>query len=84
MLSRPPRARGWKLKKVTNLKQRTRGSAYQKKIRVLLKNHNVGFSAVDFTGVLTVADVDLFKVALFNGIGRSKAFGCGMLLIRRI
>ncbi|MBL7000104.1 MAG: type I-E CRISPR-associated protein Cas6/Cse3/CasE [Gammaproteobacteria bacterium] len=53
-------------------------------MRVLLKNHNVGFSAVDFTGVLTVTDVDLFKVALFNGIGRSKAFGCGMLLIRRI
>ena len=43
-----------------------------------------GFSAVDFTGDLVVADVEAFKKTLFNGIGRSKAFGCGLLLVKRI
>ena len=42
-----------------------------------------GFSSVDFTGELEVRDVDLFRHALFSGVGRSKAFGCGMLLVRR-
>jgi len=42
-----------------------------------------GFSSVDFTGELEVRDVDSFRHALFSGIGRSKAFGCGLLLVRR-
>ncbi|MEA3287021.1 MAG: type I-E CRISPR-associated protein Cas6/Cse3/CasE, partial [Candidatus Marinimicrobia bacterium] len=42
-----------------------------------------GFSSVDFTGELKVADVSKFRNALFNGVGRSKAFGCGLLLIKR-
>ncbi len=42
-----------------------------------------GFSSVDFTGELEVRDIDLLRHALFSGIGRSKAFGCGMLLVRR-
>ena len=42
-----------------------------------------GFSSVDFTGELEVRDVENFKHALFHGIGRSKAFGCGLLLVRR-
>ena len=37
----------------------------------------------DFSGVLTVTDVNKFKHALFHGIGHSKAFGCGLLQIRR-
>ncbi len=42
-----------------------------------------GFSSVDFTGELEVTDVDKFKNALFRGIGPAKAFGCGLLLVRR-
>jgi len=42
-----------------------------------------GFSSVDFTGELEVRDVDKFEDALFSGIGRSKAFGCGLLMVRR-
>lgn len=41
------------------------------------------FSTVDFTGRLHVADPVAFRAALFNGIGHAKAFGCGLLLIRR-
>lgn len=44
----------------------------------------VRYSTVDFQGVLVVADPEKFKMVLSNGIGKSKAFGCGLLLIRRI
>ncbi|MDO9049096.1 MAG: type I-E CRISPR-associated protein Cas6/Cse3/CasE [Methylobacter sp.] len=42
-----------------------------------------GFSSVDFTGELQITDMNKFMEALFTGIGRSKAFGCGLLLVRR-
>ena len=43
-----------------------------------------GFSAVDFTGELQITDVEKFQQTLFNGFGRAKAFGCGLLMIRRV
>jgi CRISPR system Cascade subunit CasE len=43
----------------------------------------ITLSTVDLTGVLEVTDADLFGDALLNGIGRGKAFGCGLLLVRR-
>lgn len=42
------------------------------------------FSSVDYSGLLEVTDPKLFKNLLFNGIGKSKAFGCGLMLIRRV
>ncbi len=48
------------------------------------KDQKSGFSSVDFTGELQVTDVDKFQQTLFNGIGHAKAFGCGLLLVRRI
>jgi len=47
------------------------------------KGDKSGFSSVDFTGELQITDMEKFKEALFTGIGRSKAFGCGLLLVRR-
>lgn len=41
------------------------------------------FSQLDFTGVLTVMDVAALLTAIETGIGRARAFGCGLLLIRR-
>lgn len=38
---------------------------------------------LDFSGTLQVADPQAFHVALFNGIGPAKGFGCGLLLVRR-
>ncbi len=46
-------------------------------------NKYIRYSTVDFQGVLTVTDPERFKLALFNGIGKSKAFGCGLILVRR-
>lgn len=38
---------------------------------------------LDLRGVLTVQDVEAFLARLRCGFGRSKAFGCGLMLIRR-
>jgi CRISPR system Cascade subunit CasE len=48
------------------------------------KNGRLRFSMVDFSGELTVSDPTAFDVALREGIGHAKAFGCGLLLVRRI
>jgi CRISPR system Cascade subunit CasE len=42
------------------------------------------YSTVDYCGILTVTDIEKFKNTLFNGLGRSKAFGCGLLLIKPV
>lgn len=44
----------------------------------------ISFSSVDFQGVLTVIDPGLFLNQLQKGFGRSKALGCGLMLIRPI
>lgn len=41
------------------------------------------FSVVDFEGVLEVGDPDRFLPALTRGFGKAKAWGCGLMLIRR-
>ncbi|PYD46345.1 type I-E CRISPR-associated protein Cas6/Cse3/CasE [Novacetimonas pomaceti] len=41
------------------------------------------FGVVDVTGELDVVDPDLFITALTQGFGRARAFGCGLMLIRR-
>lgn len=43
----------------------------------------VKFSSLDFEGELVVEDPALFLSALARGFGRAKAFGCGLMLIRR-
>lgn len=47
------------------------------------KNGQLRFSTVDFQGELVVTDQEKFANALRSGIGRAKAFGCGLLLVRR-
>ncbi|MFZ5569197.1 MAG: type I-E CRISPR-associated protein Cas6/Cse3/CasE [Thermodesulfobacteriota bacterium] len=59
-------------------------SAYQWHPIKADKGKKSGFSSVDFLGALEVTDVEQFREALFRGIGRSKAFGCGLLLVKRI
>ncbi len=48
------------------------------------RDHNIRFSTVDFSGELLVTNPELFQRALFNGLGHAKAFGCGLLLVRRL
>lgn len=43
----------------------------------------VTFSTLDFEGLLTVAEPEAFTAMLGRGLGAAKAFGCGLMLIRR-
>ena len=47
------------------------------------KHRDIRFSSVDYEGVITVADPQRLRAALFSGVGRSRAFGCGMIMVRR-
>lgn len=44
----------------------------------------IRYSTLDFEGTLEVMDPEMFVPLLFNGIGPAKAFGCGLMLVRRI
>lgn len=47
------------------------------------KGRNAGFSSLEYEGVLTVEDTLAFHKCLRSGLGPSKAFGCGLLMVRR-
>lgn len=51
--------------------------------RFIRKGQDIRFSTLDYVGILTVTDPERFAHALFTGIGPAKAFGCGMLLVKR-
>lgn len=48
------------------------------------KGRSAGFSSADFQGEIQVTDPMQFVDTLFNGIGSAKAFGCGLMLVKRI
>ena len=43
----------------------------------------VTLSTVTFEGVLQVTDAELFRKSMAEGIGRAKAYGCGLLTVIR-
>ena len=47
----------------------------------LRQGKTVTLSTALFDGVLEITDVEQFRTALCNGIGRAKGFGCGLLTI---
>ena len=55
----------------------------QHRSRIRRQRRHVRYSSVDFRGTLTVVNTERFRKALFSGIGKSRAFGCGLLLIMR-
>lgn len=75
---------GFSLAKDDNKQYKLQNSAYRWHSIKFDKGKKSGFSSMDFLGNLEIIDVKKFTKALFGGIGRSKAFGCGLLLIRRI
>ena len=46
--------------------------------------HHVRFSTLDFSGILKVTDPGQMFATLTAGLGRAKAFGAGLMLVRRI
>lgn len=43
----------------------------------------MSFSTLDFDGMLVVREPAAFLSAVVRGFGASKAYGCGLMLIRR-
>lgn len=44
---------------------------------------DISFSSVEFSGELLVSDPQLFRHTLLHGLGHAKAFGCGLLLVKK-
>ena len=44
----------------------------------------IALSTLDFEGTLQLVEPDCFLAALLAGIGPAKAFGCGLMLVRRV
>ena len=44
----------------------------------------ISLSTLDFEGELEITQPDKFLSVLFSGVGPAKAFGCGLLLVRRL
>ncbi len=64
-------------------KDRVALDGYQShRFRKAARGREIKYGSLDFTGVLSVTDIDLFKETLFYGIGRSKAFGCGLMMVK--
>lgn len=47
------------------------------------KGQEIRFSSIDYEGVLTVSAPEKFAQTLNQGLGRSRAFGCGLMLVKR-
>lgn len=47
------------------------------------RGRSIRIATLEYRGLLAVRDLDRFTRALTEGVGPSRAFGCGMLLIRR-
>jgi CRISPR system Cascade subunit CasE len=45
-------------------------------------HHSVSISTIDFSGILTIKDPEVFLNTLYQGVGPAKSFGCGLLLVR--
>ena len=50
----------------------------------LNSTEKVTIRTASFEGTLSIIDVELFKHALVTGIGRAKAYGCGLLTVVRL
>jgi CRISPR system Cascade subunit CasE len=48
------------------------------------KGKKAGFSTLDLSGEVVVTDVERFIRLLMEGTGPAKAFGCGLMMVRRI
>jgi len=59
-------------------------SRYQQhRVRARKHKEQLMFSSVDYSGMAEVIDPNVLRKTLFEGVGRSKGFGCGLLLVRR-
>lgn len=78
----------WLLKReerlgVQFLRQATSATGYRQVSIGRRGARSIRFSTVDYEGHFEVTDPDRLMSALTRGVGKAKAFGCGLMLIRR-
>lgn len=56
----------------------------QNRFRKPKGNHDVRFSTIEFTGLLTVTNPAAFVSTLYSGIGPEKGFGCGLMIVKPV
>ena len=44
----------------------------------------MSFATIEIEGALTVTDVPTFLSSITQGFGGAKAYGCGLMLIKRL
>ena len=54
------------------------------RVKMPRRNGAAVFGVLDLSGVLTVTDPAAFLAKLGSGFGRARAFGCGLMLVRRV
>lgn len=59
-----------------------RTGAYRQEV-ILRGDRDIRYSTLDFSGCLTVTDPERLGAVLHSGIGKARAFGCGLMLVRR-
>lgn len=57
--------------------------AYRQHVLPKTKGRPIRYSSVDYEGLLEVTDLGRLVETLAQGVGRAKAFGCGLMLLRR-
>jgi CRISPR system Cascade subunit CasE len=62
---------------------RTRADRYVVERFARRREGTASLATVDLSGILEVTEPDLFTKAVASGIGPAKAFGCGLMLIKR-
>lgn len=60
------------------------GAYRQHALHKLGRREAIQYSSVDYEGLLEVTNPGRLIEALAQGVGRAKAFGCGLMLIRRL
>lgn len=55
------------------------GQSYETLQKTGLKTEK--FLKVEYEGVLTITDIEVFRQTLINGFGKKKAYGCGLLTV---
>ena len=48
------------------------------------QNSTVTIGMVTYEGILEIRDIEIFKDSLIRGIGKAKAYGCGLLTLARV
>ncbi|MCS6878420.1 MAG: type I-E CRISPR-associated protein Cas6/Cse3/CasE [Geminicoccaceae bacterium] len=56
---------------------------YEQRVVPRVRARPVVFSVLDLQGVLEVREPELFFAAVVRGFGKAKAWGCGLMLLRR-